>query len=139
MSKLGVGTGLMLGVALAAWGMATADQFRALADWLEDDGQGDRAELVRLIRRLRAMPVAERSDERTRMETRVAGLLTAGVRPVVPGLVNSIGMRFALIPPGCFLMGSPEHEEGRYLSEGPQHEVEITRAFYLGVHQVTQA
>jgi uncharacterized protein (TIGR02996 family) len=29
----------------------------ALADWLDDDGQGERAELVRLVRRLRALPV----------------------------------------------------------------------------------
>jgi uncharacterized protein (TIGR02996 family) len=29
----------------------------ALADWLDDDGQGERGEVVRLVRRLRALPV----------------------------------------------------------------------------------
>jgi formylglycine-generating enzyme required for sulfatase activity len=51
-------------------------------------------------------------------------------------IVNSIGMRLALIPAGKFLMGSPQGEGSD--DERPQHEVEITRAFYLGIHQVTQ-
>jgi formylglycine-generating enzyme required for sulfatase activity/tRNA A-37 threonylcarbamoyl transferase component Bud32 len=54
-------------------------------------------------------------------------------------IVNSIGMKFVLIPAGTFLMGSPEGEEGHSTDEGPQHEVEITRPFYLGVYPVTQA
>src|SRR5206468_59606 len=36
----------------------------ALADWLEEDGRPDRAELVRLVRRLRTVPVMERTAER---------------------------------------------------------------------------
>ncbi len=65
---------------------------------------------------------------------------------------NSIGMKFVLIPPGKFMMGSPkeliEEElktpniEGWYkvhLSrEGPRHRVRITKPFYLGVYDVTQ-
>jgi formylglycine-generating enzyme required for sulfatase activity len=51
---------------------------------------------------------------------------------------NSLGMEFALIPAGAFLMGSPESEAGRRPDEGPQHQVEITRPFYLGIHPVTQ-
>jgi formylglycine-generating enzyme required for sulfatase activity len=48
-------------------------------------------------------------------------------------------MKFVLVPTGAFLMGSPEGEEGRYEDEGPQHQVEITKPFYLGVFPVTQA
>jgi formylglycine-generating enzyme required for sulfatase activity len=56
-----------------------------------------------------------------------------------PGqLVNSIGMKLVLIPAGKFLMGSPDSESERSSDEGPQHEVEITRPFYLGVFPVTQ-
>jgi uncharacterized protein (TIGR02996 family) len=110
----------------------------ALADWLEEDGQGERAELVRLVRRLRTLPVMKRTKERARLEDRVAGLLNAGVRPVVPEVVNSIGMRLALIPPGRFRMGSPAGEAERAADEGPMHKVEITRPFYLGVFPVTQ-
>jgi uncharacterized protein (TIGR02996 family) len=109
----------------------------ALADWLEEDGQADRAELVRLVRRLRALPVMRRTKGRAALEDRVAELLNAGVQPVVPEVVNSIGMRLALIPPGRFLMGSPPDEAGRREDER-QHEVEITKAFYLGVYPVTQ-
>jgi uncharacterized protein (TIGR02996 family) len=111
----------------------------ALADWLEDDGQAQRAELVRLVRRLRTLPVMKRTKERARAEDRVAELLNSGVRPVVPEVVNAIGMRLALIPPGRFRMGSPSSETHRREYEGPLHEVEITRPFYLGVFPVTQA
>jgi uncharacterized protein (TIGR02996 family) len=110
----------------------------ALADWFQEHGQQQRAELVRLMRRLQVLPLREQSDERTRMQARLAELLNGGVRPVVPELVNSISMRLALIPPGVFLMGSPAEEEGRSADEGPLHEVEITRPFYLGVFPVTQ-
>jgi formylglycine-generating enzyme required for sulfatase activity len=47
-------------------------------------------------------------------------------------------MRLALIPPGKFRMGSPPGEKHRSKDEGPLHEVEITRPFYLGVFPVTQ-
>jgi formylglycine-generating enzyme required for sulfatase activity len=49
-------------------------------------------------------------------------------------MTNSIGMRFVLIPAGEFLMGSPAGDEGGR----PQHQVRITKPFYLGVHEVTQ-
>ena len=72
---------------------------------------------------------------------------------------NSLGMKFRLIPPGEFLMGSsPEeieaalkemensndkewrkHWEECVKSEGPQHSVILTQPTYLGIHEVTQA
>jgi formylglycine-generating enzyme required for sulfatase activity len=55
----------------------------------------------------------------------------------LPPLVNSIGMKLAPIRPGKFLMGSPDHEHGRESNEGPQHEVVLTRPFYMGAHDVT--
>jgi formylglycine-generating enzyme len=54
-------------------------------------------------------------------------------------ITNSIGMKFVRIPAGKFMMGSPEGEVGRFDDEGPQHEVEITKPFYLSVSTVTQA
>ncbi|MBS0202358.1 MAG: SUMF1/EgtB/PvdO family nonheme iron enzyme [Planctomycetes bacterium] len=65
---------------------------------------------------------------------------------------NSIGMRFVLIPPGEFLMGSnrTEFEESLLLakddsswqeliqSEAPQHKVILTQPFYVGACEVTQ-
>jgi formylglycine-generating enzyme required for sulfatase activity len=54
-----------------------------------------------------------------------------------PPLVNSIGMKLVPIPAGKFLMGSPVHESWREPYEGPQHEVVITRPFFMGVYDVT--
>jgi formylglycine-generating enzyme required for sulfatase activity len=50
-------------------------------------------------------------------------------------------MRFVLIPPGEFEMGSPEGDLGLSGVERPQHTVHtvrITKPFYLGVTEVTQ-
>jgi formylglycine-generating enzyme required for sulfatase activity len=52
-------------------------------------------------------------------------------------ITNSIGMKFALIPAGEFLMGSPEGQGGS--DEQPQHKVKITKPFYLQTTEVTQA
>jgi len=63
----------------------------------------------------------------------------AGRVPEVPAaLTNSIGMKFVLIPPGEFLMGSPPGDSDAQAEEKPQHKVEISKAFYLGVTEVTQ-
>jgi formylglycine-generating enzyme required for sulfatase activity len=69
---------------------------------------------------------------------------------------NSIGMKFVLIPPGEFEMGSSLEDVDRLVSrarqqnlpqwyadcissEAPRHRVRLTRAFYLGLCEVTQA
>jgi uncharacterized protein (TIGR02996 family) len=110
----------------------------ALADWLDEDGQAQRAELIRLVRRLRSVPVMKRTRDRAALEDRVAELLAAGARPVVAEITNSLGMSFALIPPGRFRMGSLSREPLRHHDERV-HEVTLTRPYYLGVFPVTQA
>jgi len=52
---------------------------------------------------------------------------------------NSIGMRFTLIPSGSFMMGSDAYHEYGSGNEGPRHRVTITRPFYIGTFEVTQA
>jgi formylglycine-generating enzyme required for sulfatase activity len=52
-------------------------------------------------------------------------------------MTNSLDMRLIGIPAGKFLMGSPAGETGRNPNEGPRHEVQITRGFYLGEFLVT--
>ncbi len=52
-------------------------------------------------------------------------------------LINSLDMQLRMIPAGKFQMGSPEDEVHRKGNEY-LHEVEITRPFYLGVHEVTR-
>jgi len=51
--------------------------------------------------------------------------------------VNQYGMKFVLISKGKFLMGAPDGEPGR-LDRELQHEVTISKDFYLGVTEVTQ-
>ncbi len=55
-----------------------------------------------------------------------------------PFLTNSISMKLARIGAGKFWRGSPPDEPGRWVDEGPLREVQITRAFYIGVCEVTQ-
>ena len=52
---------------------------------------------------------------------------------------NSIGMKFRLIPPGRFLMGSSINEDGRNENEGPQHWVRLTQPFWIGATEVSVA
>jgi formylglycine-generating enzyme required for sulfatase activity len=58
-------------------------------------------------------------------------------REPAKSFTNSVGMKLVLIPKGKFKMGSPEGEKDRGTDEY-QHDVEITKPFYLGVYTVTQ-
>jgi len=53
--------------------------------------------------------------------------------------VNGIELTFRWIPPGSFLMGSPDTESGRCKNEGPQHKVTLTKGFWLGETPCTRA
>jgi formylglycine-generating enzyme required for sulfatase activity len=57
---------------------------------------------------------------------------------VADTMTNSIGMKLKLIKAGTFKMGSPDSDKIASPDEKPQHEVEITRPFYLGVYPVTK-
>jgi sulfatase modifying factor 1 len=59
------------------------------------------------------------------------------VRGVHTGLPNPDPARLVWIPPGTFTMGSPEIEPARYPDE-TQHEVTISRGFWMGKYEVTQ-
>ncbi len=63
--------------------------------------------------------------------------------------VNSLGMKFVLIPAGSFLMGADDPPEIvrqyfpkiqiSYENEYPPHRVTISTPFYMGIYEVTQA
>lgn len=72
---------------------------------------------------------------------------------VPAGCENTMGMKFALIPPGEFVMGSTQDEiddavknfgpwwTDRLIyvrSEAPQHAVILTKPIFMGIHEVTQ-
>jgi formylglycine-generating enzyme required for sulfatase activity len=52
----------------------------------------------------------------------------------IPG--SKVTFDMVAIPPGTFLMGSPDREQGRGADEGPQHPVRV-RAFWMGKTEVT--
>ena len=52
-------------------------------------------------------------------------------------LAEDVHLEMVLIPAGTFVMGSPTSEEGREDVE-TQHEVTITKPFYMGKYEVTQ-
>ena len=53
--------------------------------------------------------------------------------------VGEVVQRLRYIPPGRFLMGSPESELGRFDHEGPQHRVELSDGYWLADTPCTQS
>ena len=47
-------------------------------------------------------------------------------------------MDFVWIEPGTLLMGAPDSDRYAAPAQKPQHEVTITRGFYLGKYEITQ-
>jgi formylglycine-generating enzyme required for sulfatase activity len=72
------------------------------------------------------------------------GLSLVFVRAGVPPktmeltLADNVKMKLIRIEPGKFMMGSPEDEKDREDNEGPQHEVTLSKPFYMGVYAVTR-
>jgi formylglycine-generating enzyme required for sulfatase activity len=52
-------------------------------------------------------------------------------------LGRGVKLEMVLIPAGKFMMGSPASEPGRQINEN-QHEVTLTKPFYIGKYEVTQ-
>src|SRR4051812_21952583 len=87
-----------------------------------------------LDRNKSALPVPTSTDWMTTVHD--LQLVISGQRYIT----NSIGMQFAPIPLGKFVMGSPESEaERRDGTIEMQHLVRLTRDFLIGVMTVTQS
>ena len=76
---------------------------------------------------------------------RLQGVVKEGLQVKNEGLVlgkaysiPTLNMEMIWCKPGTFMMGSPEDEEDRRNNE-TQYEVTLTKGFYLGKHEVTQA
>jgi uncharacterized protein (TIGR02996 family) len=110
-----------------------------LADYLEENDDPCRAELLRLHRKLLATCCEpDLHPERAAWQRRVVELLDAGVLPCVPQqalvLPGGVPLLGAFVPPGSFLMGGTEDD-----TEKPVHRVTLTAGYFLGVHPITQA
>jgi hypothetical protein len=60
-------------------------------------------------------------------------------KELVLDLGEGVKLELVLIPPGEFLMGSPDTDPFHNEDECPQHRVRITLPFYMGKYEVTQA
>ena len=72
-----------------------------------------------------------------------AGCSGSGADPGAPAeltldLGGGVTMTMVLIRPGKFMMGSSDSEQGRW-SEEARHEVTLSKPFYMGMTEVTQA
>ena len=73
----------------------------------------------------------------------LVGALTVVAQEVKPGKVDvvdlgkDVKLELVLIPAGKFMMGSPASDKGRLNSEN-QHEVTLTKSYYMGKYEVTQ-
>src|ERR1035437_3873380 len=86
----------------------------------------------------------------------VGGAATQPAKELTLDLGNKVTMKLVQIPAGKFLMGSPDAEQKEaaksvaavglkeedarkwFANESPQHEVTISKPFYMGVYDVTQ-
>ncbi|MDR1520946.1 MAG: formylglycine-generating enzyme family protein, partial [Planctomycetota bacterium] len=98
------------------------------------------AELREREEALRKREAAVAEEEKKRKEKEELAAAAAQSRPETLQLALPGGapLEFRLIPAGTFLMGSPASEAERDDNE-VQHEVTLTKAFYMGIYEVTQA
>ena len=89
---------------------------------------------VPLSRPEAATPETADNDQPALTETRTA----TPVEQPDATVTNSVGMKLVRIPAGEFLMGSATSDPGAREDEQPQHQVRITRPFYMSVYEVTQ-
>ena len=60
------------------------------------------------------------------------------IKPGENFTVPDLNLKMIWVEPGTFTMGSPTSERGRYRSE-TQRQVTLTKGFYLGKYELTQA
>ena len=77
-------------------------------------------------------------DEPSQSWVLVSGQSSEGKKTGDIYTIPDLSLDMIWVEPGTFDMGSPTTEAGRY-SEEVQHQVTLTKGFYLGKHEVTQA
>ncbi|MGE0086833.1 MAG: formylglycine-generating enzyme family protein [Desulfococcaceae bacterium] len=103
--------------------------------------EAGRDEIMRVFQ-YAASEKTEESDEpaviaSVKSENKRSESVIASVSEPEKEFTNSLGMKFVYIPPGTFMMGSPEDEPERSENE-ILHKVTLTKGFYMQITQVTQ-
>jgi len=140
----------------AAWNIAkrinTKSSYRV---YLSDYANGRHASDARnFIRKLQQPTAAESSSPAQSLSTSITASpkkssrsshSTSKTQHPAPGretavtLPGGVQLQLAHIPSGSFMMGSPSSEQNCDSDEKPQHRVAISRGFWMGKYEVTQA
>jgi formylglycine-generating enzyme required for sulfatase activity len=97
-----------------------------------------RAAIVKEQRRAEENAEAERQAVIVEEQRRVAAPKVELPKTRTFDLGNGVNLEMLLIPVGTFMMGSPESEAERRNNE-TQHQVTISKPYYLGIYPITQA
>jgi len=163
---IGAGVLLLLVIGVLAWkfggGKEEEQKPREIVNWLGVSGQeSGTAPSAKQTEPPATKPNKPKSpspspllDDRP-AEQPVSVQFAEGEKELTIDLGNGVKMEFVLIPAGEFLMGSSDAKRElaveqakankdewaaeRIPTEGPQHQVKISRPFYLGKYEVTQA
>lgn len=123
-----------------AWNSPARDCRSAARNWLHGGVRrssiGFRVALV--AERPAPMPPPPAPGEASMADTEQYPSAPANGRAWRVTLARGADLPMRWIPPGDFVMGSPEGEAGAYDEEGPRLEVRLTRGFWLGRTPVTQ-
>lgn len=127
---------------LKTWGLVALD---APTQQAESEEAKQRAEANEALRRTRRQAEVKRTNRKPIAPPSQRRIAPIEKQPVVvvpkplESITNSIGMKLTPIPAGTFMMGSSDSDAMARSNEKPQHYVEITQPFQLGVYPVTQA
>jgi formylglycine-generating enzyme required for sulfatase activity len=87
---------------------------------------------------IRSLESEDITDLKTSIEEKFKGAMKKPVGEGIHIVESAANMEMIWCKPGTFMMGSPETEVGRSVNE-MQHEVTLTKGFFLGKYEVTQA
>jgi len=139
---------ILMNVALVAWLIRTRDpKPTPIAPTKEQSTVSEPIPPIEVKKPLPTMPTIEPKEpplltcpataaEMNRLQQEWAGYLR--VDPVTEVLGSGMKLKMVLIPPGKFRMGSSVNERVFEDDEKPSREVTISKAFYLGMYEVSR-
>ncbi len=137
-------TGLGWGKKLRTLGLGEG-HIQLLGECFADDQEDRPRDAEELHRQLAALAADTPSVSRAKQAAIAPDVKTPApvpptAKPRKAGDVISptLKMTFKYIEPGTFWMGSPDTDHEASADEKPQHQVTISKPFYLGTHQVTR-
>jgi len=98
-----------------------------------------KAELARALSAVRLALIHKPTDRQAlALKGWIDAMLQNG-KALALTLGTGVTMKLLRVEAGTFTMGSPVTEKARIKTEGPQRQVTLTKPFYVGLHEITQA